>query len=411
MVSYQVSFDSQYKKHDTIPYSDDSSSLNDPQSWDRKSLYRSTVLGSKVFIQIHSLGTKGIAALINTNNSTSHSNGFWNRRCPDPQSWIKGIYLYRSTVLGSNVYMYTDQVHFKANQHRLSAQHTTHHIRLREQSCYDQTHSPWNQQHRSTQQDAEASTHWRRTHHQRSTSIHLTPTSWGLAEVEQSGIYVDRGTCQFDRCYPSKSTHGCETTVHPPTYKNTNNLSVTSNKSALLSITLLDKSWRISWAGAIGHFCWPRNMSVWPLLSVKVNARLWNHGRWINTQDTNAHMECPSQMDTPLLATLPQHKLANQSKPPNPEAFTNLRISQVEKCEPLDPQSWDQSHSCMDQYQQQHQPQHQVLKLKMYRSTVLGSKVYMYTDPQSWNQRQVYIDKQSWDQRHMYKQTVIRIKV
>jgi len=31
------------------------------------------------------------------------------------------------------------------------------------------------------------------------------------AEVEQSGIYVDRGTCQFDRCYPLKSTHGCET--------------------------------------------------------------------------------------------------------------------------------------------------------------------------------------------------------
>ena len=71
-------------------------------------------------------------------------------------------------------------------------------------------------------------------------------------------------------------------------------------------------------------FCWPRNMSVWPLLSVQVSARLWNHGRWINTQDTNAHMECPSQMDTPLLATLPQHKLANQSKPPNPEAFTNF---------------------------------------------------------------------------------------
>ena len=32
-----------------------------------------------------------------------------------------------------------------------------------------------------------------------------------LTEVEQSGTYVDRGTCQFDRCYPLKSTHGCET--------------------------------------------------------------------------------------------------------------------------------------------------------------------------------------------------------
>ena len=131
MVSYQVSFDNQYKKHDAIPYSDDSSSLKDPQSWDRKSLYRSTVLGSKVFIQIHSLGIKGIAVLINTNNSTSHSNEFWNRRCPEIHSLgIKGIYLYRSTVLGSNVYMYTDQVPFKANQHWLSAQHTTHHTTL-----------------------------------------------------------------------------------------------------------------------------------------------------------------------------------------------------------------------------------------------------------------------------------------
>ena len=89
------------------------------------------------------------------------------------------------------------------------------------------------------------------------------------------------------------------------------------------------------------------------------------------------------------------------------EPWSILRISQVKKCERLDPQSWDQSHSCMDQYQQQHQPQQQVLKLKMYRSTVLGSKVYMHTDPQSWDQRHVYIDKQSWDQRHMYRQTVI----
>ena len=40
------------------------------------------------------------------------------------------IYIFRSTVLGSNVYMYADQVPFKANQHRLSAQHTTHHTTL-----------------------------------------------------------------------------------------------------------------------------------------------------------------------------------------------------------------------------------------------------------------------------------------
>ena len=72
------------------------------------------------------------------------------------------------------------------------------------------------------------------------------------------------------------------------------------------------------------------------------------------------------------------HTTATQvSKPEQAtEPWSNLRISQVKKCEPLDPQSWDQSHSCMDQYQQQHQPQHQVLKFKMYRSTVLGSKDY-----------------------------------
>ena len=71
--------------------------------------------------------------------------------------------------------------------------------------------------------------------HQRSTGILLTPTSWGLAEVEQSGIYVDRGTCQFDRCYPSKSTHGCETTVDPPTYKHTNSFSATSQRFVVKS--------------------------------------------------------------------------------------------------------------------------------------------------------------------------------
>ena len=38
------------------------------------------------------------------------------------------------------------------------------------------------------------------------------------------------------------------------------------------------------WGGAIGHLCWPRNMSVWPLLSVEVNARLQNHSRPTNIQ-------------------------------------------------------------------------------------------------------------------------------
>ena len=144
MISYHVSFDNQYKKHDTTPYSDDSSSLKDPQPWDRKSLYRSTVLGSKVIYtdpqsqdQRHScidqLPTTALATAtsVEIEDAQIHSLG------------IKGIYLYRFTVLGSNVYMYTDQVPFKANQHWLfsTAHNTPHRIRLREQSSYDQTHN------------------------------------------------------------------------------------------------------------------------------------------------------------------------------------------------------------------------------------------------------------------------------
>ena len=135
-------------------------------------------------------------------------------------------------------------------------------------------------------------------------------------------------------------------------------------------------------------FCWPRNMSVWPLLSVQVNAPVVKPWQMNQHAGYNAHMECPSQMDTPLLATLPQHKLANQSKPPNPEAFTNFTSWKnvnlyIHSLGIKTIAVWINTNNSTSPAPS--------LELKMYRSTVLGSKVYMYTDPQSWDQRQVYI--------------------
>ena len=117
---------------------------------------------------------------------------------------IKGIYLYRSTVLGSNVYMYTDQVPFKANQHWLSAQHTTHHTTLDSENRVVTTRPTVMEStaHRSTKQDAEASTHRRKHNTKGQQAFIWLLLAGGSLRWSNRAFMLTEEHVSLDRCYP-----------------------------------------------------------------------------------------------------------------------------------------------------------------------------------------------------------------